>query len=232
MDARSGSTRGRAIADLVAPAVLSWNLRTDLWWWSSGMYRLYGYETDAIEPCLSLLLVHQHPDDRDRMEQALRRTGRDGRPFIFEHRIVTAGEQVRTLILSVQTQLGPGGRPGLISGISLDVSRVRRMHHAAADETVSGLQAELSRLTTAAEARGVINQAIGILVERHRFTAEQATGLLRGASQVACRSLADVASELVFTGKLPPGSLTCLQVPSQRRLGRRRSEPDRDAQLG
>jgi hypothetical protein len=231
MDTRSGSTRGRAAADLVAPAAFSWDLAADQWWWSPGMYRLYGYETNAVTPGLALLLVHQHPNDRERMEQALRRTRRDGRPFTFEHRIVTAGKQLRTVILSVQTELGSDGRPELVSGISLDVSQARRLHHAAADETVSGLQAQLSRLSRAAEARGVINQAIGILVERHRFTAEQATALLRGASQVACRNLADIASELVFTGKLPAGSLTCLQLTERRPPGRQ-SAADLDAQIG
>lgn len=199
---------GARAAYVVASAVFRWNLETDLWWWSSGMYRLYGHETNAITPGLSLLLVHQHPNDRDRMDQALGRTRRDGRSFIFEHRIVTAVKQLRTVVLSVHAELGSNGRPAVIAGISLDASGVRRMHHAAADETVSGLQAELSRLSRAAEARGVINQAIGILVERHRISAEEANEMLRTASQVTCRSVADVASDLVFTGKLATGSVT------------------------
>lgn len=48
-----------------------------------------------------------------------------------------------------------------------------------------------------------IGVAIGILVEHHKITAEQAFDLLRVASQRGHRKLRDVASDLVHTGELP-----------------------------
>ena len=51
--------------------------------------------------------------------------------------------------------------------------------------------------------RDVIGQAKGILMERHRITADEAFAVLTRASQTSNRKLADVAEELTATGALP-----------------------------
>ena len=50
--------------------------------------------------------------------------------------------------------------------------------------------------------RAVIEQAKGILMERHRITAEQAFTLLTHASQRSNVKLRDIADELTRTGHL------------------------------
>ncbi len=57
-------------------------------------------------------------------------------------------------------------------------------------------------LQTALESRAVIDQAKGILIERHKLTADQAFQLLARASMAANRKLRDMADELVRTGEL------------------------------
>lgn len=58
-------------------------------------------------------------------------------------------------------------------------------------------------LRRAIAGRDVIGQAKGILMERHRLTADQAFTRLAQASQRANRKLSDLAAELVETGALP-----------------------------
>ena len=58
-------------------------------------------------------------------------------------------------------------------------------------------------LETALQSRAAIDQAKGILMERHRMTAEQAFDLLAKASMATNRTLRDVAVELVESGRLP-----------------------------
>jgi GAF domain-containing protein len=53
--------------------------------------------------------------------------------------------------------------------------------------------------------RDVIGQAKGILMERHRLTAEQAFGVLARISQETNRKLVDIARELTDTGAMPEG---------------------------
>jgi GAF domain-containing protein len=53
------------------------------------------------------------------------------------------------------------------------------------------------------DTRDVIGQAKGILMERHKLTADQAFGVLARVSQEMNRRLVEVASEVTGTGSLP-----------------------------
>jgi GAF domain-containing protein len=59
-------------------------------------------------------------------------------------------------------------------------------------------------LQAALESRAVIDQAKGILMERHKLTPDQAFQVLAQASMNANRKLRDVAAHLVHTGEFPP----------------------------
>ena len=58
-------------------------------------------------------------------------------------------------------------------------------------------------LQTALETRGVIDQAKGILMDRHKLTADQAFQVLAQMSMKTNRKLHAVADALVHTGELP-----------------------------
>jgi GAF domain-containing protein len=58
-------------------------------------------------------------------------------------------------------------------------------------------------LQTALDSRAVIDQAKGILMERHKLTADQAFQVLARLSMQNNRKLRDIAEELVTTGVLP-----------------------------
>jgi GAF domain-containing protein len=58
-------------------------------------------------------------------------------------------------------------------------------------------------LQTALETRGVIDQAKGILMDRHKLTADQAFQVLVQMSMKTNRRLREIADDLVHTGELP-----------------------------
>jgi GAF domain-containing protein len=66
-----------------------------------------------------------------------------------------------------------------------------------------GARDRADNLQTALESRAVIDQAKGILIERHRLTPDQAFQLLAQVSMTANRKVRDVADHLVHTGELP-----------------------------
>lgn len=95
------------------------------------------------------------------------------------------------------------GRPHAFDEESESIGLVFASHAAIA---LAGAQQE-ERLRTAIASRDLIGQAKGILMERFRFTADQAFRVLVGASSRTNRKLADIAEELCATGELPdPGS--------------------------
>jgi GAF domain-containing protein len=59
------------------------------------------------------------------------------------------------------------------------------------------------QLTRAVETRDLIGQAKGILMERHKLTAEQAFRLLVRASQLTHTKLRDITEQLTMVGELP-----------------------------
>ena len=119
---------------------------------------------------------------------------------------------MRTVMLAVTSTPGPTGRPEWITGISLDVTPNRRLHHATLEETFSGLQAELAKLNAGVASRKLANEATGILMERHKLPTAAATALLTEASQQAGCSIAEVAAQLVTSGELP-GPLPARHAP-------------------
>jgi len=62
---------------------------------------------------------------------------------------------------------------------------------------------EAANMRAAMVTRGAIEQAKGILMERHKITADQAFTLLSKASQHTGLKLRDVANDLVRTGVIP-----------------------------
>jgi GAF domain-containing protein len=72
-------------------------------------------------------------------------------------------------------------------------------------DTLEDARELAENLQAAMEYRSVIEQAKGILIERHRVTADQAFRLLADASMHNNRKVRDLADTLVRTGVLPVG---------------------------
>lgn len=72
-------------------------------------------------------------------------------------------------------------------------------------------------LQKAMKFRSVIEQAKGILIERHKLTTEQAFRLMADASMQTNRKVRDVAEDLVLTGELTLAPPTRRRPPDRRR---------------
>lgn len=90
-----------------------------------------------------------------------------------------------------------------------DTARIAELFAAHAAVATAAAQ-NVQHLTAALKNRDAIGQAKGILMERHRLSADEAFVVLRRASQRSNAKLADVALVLIETGVLPgaaPGTL-------------------------
>ena len=79
-------------------------------------------------------------------------------------------------------------------------------------EAAARTRDDLAQLRTAMMSRALIEQAKGILMERHKIKEDEAFTLLTHASQRTNAKLRDVAEELVRTGALPTRGLTRAHV--------------------
>ncbi|CCG03881.1 ANTAR domain-containing protein [Blastococcus saxobsidens] len=101
---------------------------------------------------------------------------------VYARQLAVTGLRTRQLVSRLASYaVGP------VSNMYLYESAVERAEH---------LQAAL-------ESRAVIDQAKGILMERHKLTADQAFQVLARLSMVSNTKLRDVAERLALTGELP-----------------------------
>lgn len=95
------------------------------------------------------------------------------------------------------------GKPGAFNAEGQEIGLMFAAHAAVA---VAGAEHE-ERLRAGMTNRDVIGQAKGILMERHRVTADQAFGVLSRVSQEMNRKLVDIAHEVTDTGVIPGGNI-------------------------
>ena len=92
-------------------------------------------------------------------------------------------------------------RPGQFSAANEATARLLAVHASVAVATVQ----QASTLAQALEARTLIGQAQGLLMERFAIDADRAFAVLRRYSQDNNLKLRAVAGQLLATGQLPPG---------------------------
>jgi hypothetical protein len=188
------------------------------WWWSEGLYSLYGLQSDEVVPTAELLWSHHldgegPPTRRDQAPHAGRDPSRDqsrdlspdpghdagrdpGRDGVFSrrHRIRDAHGVVRTLVSVGQAQCDEHQRVVTVTGYVMDVSAV--MRSAVAQE--AAVAVERSAVT-----RAGIERAKGVVMAIRRTSAQDAFELLRWHSQHGNIKLRDLAAMIVEQASRP-----------------------------
>ncbi len=160
-------------------------------------------EVDALQgrlgqgPCMDAVWEHEvvHVEDvaaDDRWPEFARMAPALGVGSMMCFRLFVEGDRLGALNLYAR-------HPRAFDAASEDAGHMLAAHAAVA---IAGAEHE-QNLRTAVNSRDVIGQAKGILMERHKLTADQAFAVLARASQEVNRKLVDVARELTDTGAVP-----------------------------
>ena len=129
------------------------------WEWDAGVDRVRAdafvalvYNVDPAEAeegvPLGRYMSSIHADDRERIDDLIRRSARDGTPYLAEHRVTSADGRTRWVLVRGRFTGDHVGRPQGGSGILLDITRMR-MFEDMADEAVP--RVETSPLELAAD---------------------------------------------------------------------------------
>jgi two-component system, sensor histidine kinase and response regulator len=129
--AESALREGRRLLDesqsVAGVGSWTWNLESGDPAWSAQQYLLHGVNPLAEAPSMEAFLDLVHPEDRDRVCQAIWTIVSERRPFIDEYRVALPGGRVRTLsvrgdYLSADPSVG---LPPRIAGTAQDVTAER-----------------------------------------------------------------------------------------------------------
>jgi len=77
--------RFEAVALAATDAIWDLNLQTKIVWWSDGMHKLFGYAREDVSTQLEWWLERLHPDDKDRVLEAIRQISDEGGPAWSGH---------------------------------------------------------------------------------------------------------------------------------------------------
>lgn len=156
--------------------------------WSEGLFGLFGFPVNEVVPTLSLMSSHQHPDDRVTWDQLVATTVRTGETVSLWHRVIDAGGKHRTLSTVLSATRDSEGAVVEVDGSMTDLTgRLEHERTQAAAQAVAG----------AAEYRGVIDQAKGIIMATMDVEEQAAFDLLRWHSSHMNVKLRDVAAAVV-----------------------------------
>jgi hypothetical protein len=162
-----------------------WDLETDTWWWSPGLYRLLGYEPGAVTPSLERFLQHKAPEDRAQVDAVFSRCLAEGGPFSCYHHVVDA-DGVRKTVVAV----GNGDRDAAdsetvaINGFLVDVTDSSRQ------DTNAALRATLVN-------RAAIEQVKGVVMLVYGLNADAAFQMLVGHSQIANKKVSAIVDAVL-----------------------------------
>ena len=104
-----------------------WDIASDRVTWSDELYRLYELEPQSVEINFETYVASVHPDDRARVQEAVREAERARRPFSFEHRIQLSDEQVRWVLGQGRVIVDDTGKPVRMVGTSQDITERKRV---------------------------------------------------------------------------------------------------------
>lgn len=160
-------------------------------------------EVDSLQeslgqgPCLDAVWEQQivRVDDvgaDDRWPEFSRQAAGLGVGSLLAFQLLVEGDRLGALNLYART-------PGAFDEECQEIGQMFAAHAAVA---LAGAEHE-EHLRAGLSTRDVIGQAKGILMERHRLTADQAFGVLTRVSQELNRKLVDIARELTDTGAVP-----------------------------
>ncbi|MDH6196831.1 fructose-specific component phosphotransferase system IIB-like protein [Mycobacterium frederiksbergense] len=159
----------------------------ECWEWSPQVERMHGYEPGTAHPTTELVLSHKHPDDYGQVAATLDEIRRTSGAFSTRHRIIdTAGDVHHVVVVGDQLFDDAGaiiGTQGFYVDVSPTIAQAR-------ERAVTEVVAEI------AEARGVIEQAKGMLMLIYRINADAAFELLKWRSQETNTKLRLLAKQL------------------------------------
>lgn len=189
------------------------------WEWSPQVERMHGYEPGAVDPTTDLVLSHKHPDDYGQVAATLDEIRLTSGAFSTRHRIIDTHGEIHHVVVVGDQLFDDSGAVIGTHGFYVDVTPSMKERH---DEIVTEAVAEI------AEARGVIEQAKGMLMLIYRISADPAFELLRWRSQETNTKLRALAEQIVkdflnlqYADELPPrGAYDRLLLTAHHRVER------------
>lgn len=103
-----------------------WDMINDHFWWSDGIYMLFGLEAQEFAETYDEYLKYIHPDDRMMINEALDTAIKTHTPYAVRHRIIRADKEELTVEAQGEILYDEENRPVFMKGTIKDVTEFIR----------------------------------------------------------------------------------------------------------
>src|SRR6266513_63015 len=118
---RESEERMRLAADAVHLGIWEWDLGKDEAWVTNARRAFWGWP-DSGKITLEHFISRVHPDDRNRIRQAIDDAIHKGKDYDSEYRIILSDGSVRWMSTRATVRFDENGKPARLLGISIDIS--------------------------------------------------------------------------------------------------------------
>ena len=192
---RESEDRMTLASEAAGFGVWMWTLASNRVWGSERWLSLFGFPPGATVE-FEQVIQRIHPDDREGVEQMVRRATEDGADYMGEYRLLLPDGAQRWVVARGRIYPETRGKPARMMGATIDIT-ARKQAEANAQRQHEEL-AHLSRVTTVSELSGSLahelNQPLAIILTNtqaaQRLLAQQPPDLAE-----AREILADIVSE-------------------------------------
>jgi PAS domain S-box-containing protein len=124
------SERGLAEAQKIAHlGNWDWNIVTNELYWSDEVYRIFGYIPQEFGATYDIFLNYVHPDDRDYVDNAVKKALK-GTPYGIDHRIILANGEERVVHDEGEVTFDEKNIPVRMKGTVQDITERKQVENA------------------------------------------------------------------------------------------------------
>jgi PAS domain S-box-containing protein len=104
-----------------------WNIETDEVYWSDEVYRIFGMNARQIVPGSQTFLDYIHPEDRDRVKEAVSSALSGNRPYSIEARVLRSDGALISIQSQGKVYLDKNGKPAAMLGNVQDITERKKL---------------------------------------------------------------------------------------------------------
>ncbi len=145
-----------------------WNIQTNQIIWDERMYGLLGVQPEEFAHTLESFLVLVHPDDRARVEQALKRASEESVAYSLEYRIIKPDKNIYHLLAQGKVYRNDQGEAERMLGVIWDLTQRKHLEEERLQALIQGEEKEHRRAEDAEKYRKNLEDFINMVCHEIR----------------------------------------------------------------